>query len=261
MHGHRPGTYGAAFADVYDDWYADVSDVPGTVATVSALAAGGPVLELGVGTGRLALPLVAAGVDVVGLDASPEMLERLGAKPEGSTVTAVCADMVAPPFPDRSFSVALVAFNTFFNLDTDDSQRRCLTETRRVLRPGGALVIEAFAPPEGGLTDGGVAVRDLTVDTAVLTVSLHDETAQTVSGHHVEIRESGIRMRPWMVRYLTPEQLDERAADAGFALESRHADWAGRAFVEGESANHVSVYRSTEAEPGPTRTSTARSGG
>ena len=83
----------------------------------------------------------------------------------------------------------------------------------------------------------------------MLTVSLHDEETQTVSGHHVEIRESGIRMRPWLVRYLTPDQLDERAAEAGFELERRHADWSSSPFVVGESATHVSIYRRAEHQP------------
>ena len=86
-----PSTYGDSFADVYDDWYADVSDIDATVAAVARLADGGAVLELGVGTGRLALPLAATGTPVVGIDASQAMLDLLAAKPDATTVTSLAS--------------------------------------------------------------------------------------------------------------------------------------------------------------------------
>ena len=132
--GYGADTYGESFADVYDDWYADVSDVDATVAMIARLAGDGPVLELGVGTGRLAIPLAAAGVRVIGIDASPSMLRLLDEKPGADAVTAVLADMahlaegpgaeeIAAAGP---YTVAFAAFNTFFNLVTPDDQRRCL---------------------------------------------------------------------------------------------------------------------------------------
>ena len=84
-----------------------------------------------------------------------------------------------------------------------------------LLAPGGVLVIEGFVPPEDGMTDGGVSVRDITSDAAVLTVSKHDPDAQVIRGHHIEMRADGNRMRPWIVRYLTPEQLDASAPRSG----------------------------------------------
>ena len=243
MHGYRPGTYGASFADVYDDWYADVSDVDATVAAIRRLAAEGSVLELGVGTGRLAVPLAAAGVRVVGVDAAPEMLRRLRAKPGGPAVAAVLADMATLPLPDGSVDIAFAAFNTLFNLADDAAQRRCLAEVARVLRPSGRLAVEAFVPPEQGMPDGGVSVRDVTLDSAVLSVTRHDAAGQVVHGQHVEISENGIRMRPWVLRYLSPDQLDERARAAGLALESRHADWERSPWSAETSETHVSVYR------------------
>ncbi len=152
MHEYGPGTYGASFADVYDDWYGNVSDVSATVAGVSALADGGAVLELGVGTGRIAIPLAAAGVDVVGVDASAEMLGRLGAKPGSRTVGVILADIAALPVADGRFAVAFAAFNTFFNLTDDDAQRRCVHRLAEVLRPGGRFVVEGFVPPRDGFS-------------------------------------------------------------------------------------------------------------
>ena len=158
--GYGADTYGESFADVYDDWYADVSDVDATVATIARLAGDGPVLELGVGTGRLAIPLAAAGVRVVGVDASPSMLRLLADKPGADAVTVVLADMahlaegpgaeeIAAAGP---YTVAFAAFNTFFNLATPDDQRRCLEGVFDLLVPGGVLVIEGFVPPEDGMT-------------------------------------------------------------------------------------------------------------
>ena len=91
----EPQAYGEAIADVYDDWYGDISDVEGTVATIARLARGGRVLELGIGTGRLAVPLRNAGVDVWGIDASPAMVERVRAKPGGGDIPVVIGDFSA----------------------------------------------------------------------------------------------------------------------------------------------------------------------
>ena len=128
MEHYGPETYGEHYADVYDDWYGEggrvaITEVgtPDEVAAgIVALADGGPVLELGVGTGRLALPLADRGLAVTGLDASPAMLERLRAKPGADRLTLVECDMAAPlpEMADGSFAVVLVGFNTFFNLTT-----------------------------------------------------------------------------------------------------------------------------------------------
>lgn len=242
MDDYRPETYGDSFADVYDDWYGDVSDVDATVAGVAALADGGPVLELGVGTGRLAIPLAAAGLEVVGVDASAAMLERLAAKPGADAVRTIEADMAAPPVDSGYFGVAFAAFNTFFNLTDDRAQRSCVASLATALRPGGCVAVEGFVPPEDGLTDGGISVRDVTIDRAVLSISQHDSTAQCIRGQHVDIDANGIVMRPWMLHYRTPEQLDSLFAEHGFDLETRSGDWSGTPFGP-SSESHVSVYR------------------
>lgn len=242
VEGYGAGTYGDRFADVYDDWYGEVSDVEGTVDRIAALAAGGPVLELGVGSGRLAIPLAARGLEVHGVDASPAMVERLRAKPGGERVTVTVGDMavldlVAPP----PFAVVLVAFNTFFNLVTEDAQRRCLDRVVRLLSPRGRLVLEAFVPGDGAVR-AAVEPRRITVDEVVLSVSTTDPAVQTVTGQHVHLSEAGIRLRPWVLRYAAPSELDAMAASAGLDLEARHAGWRGEPFDEGSVA-HVSTYR------------------
>jgi SAM-dependent methyltransferase len=248
VEGYDAGTYGERFADVYDDWYGDVTDADACTAALASLAGangGGPVLELGVGSGRLALPLAERGVEVHGIDASPAMLDRLRAKPGSDLVRVTVGDMAALDLADPpAFAVVFVAFNTFFNLATEAAQRRCLTRVAELLAPNGAFVLEGFVPADadGDGVDGSVTPSRLTADEVVLTVSQRDRAAQTITGQHVHITEAGIRLRPWHLRYLSPAQLDELASGAGLVLEHRAAGWDGEPFTD-ESTVHVSTYR------------------
>ena len=250
MEGYEANTYGDRFVDVYDDWYGDVTDAGACtecLARLVAEAGGGPALELGVGTGRLALPLAARGVEVHGIDASAAMLARLRAKPGSGAIRLTEGDMAALDLPAApAFSVIFVAFNTFFNLGTAAEQASCLARVADLLAPTGVFVLEGFVPSEPGRGGGSanVTTRQMTADEVVLTVSQHDSTAQTVSGQHIHLSESGIRMRPWHLRYATPEQLDEMAETAGLGLLWRQADWSGGRFDDQADA-HISAYRRT----------------
>lgn len=247
MRGYDAHTYGDAFAEVYDEWYGEVTDVDATVSRIVELAApGGRVLELGVGTGRLAVPMAQAGLDVTGIDASAAMLARLADRPGGERVHAVHGDMVAD-LPAGPFDVALVAYNTIFNLLDDGAQERCFAAVANRLRPGGAFVVEAFVPddesPATRRGDSDVTVRSLEADRVVLSVSRLDSSAQCAEGQFVELTEAGgVRLRPWSIRWSTPDQLDAMAAAAGLHLESRTGDMAG-APLDTASTQHVSTYR------------------
>jgi SAM-dependent methyltransferase len=250
--GYEPGTYGDAFADVYDEWYADVGDPAVAAATLADLAGGGPVLELGVGSGRLAIPLARTGTPVWGIDASPSMLARLGGREGGDAVRAVHGDMTDPGAalaaaggdPPRSFSVVVAAFNTFFLLPTEDAQRRCLHGAAELLAPAGVVVLECFVPGDPpAAVERVLEPRTIAVDHVVFSLSTHDPVTQVVRGQHVELRETGTRLRPWVVRYATPDQLDELAAAAGLRLRERWAGWDRGAFDD-RAAMHVSVYES-----------------
>ncbi len=244
MEGYDSTQYGRSFADVYDDWYGEVSDVEATVERVAVLAArrgGGRVLELGVGTGRLALPLAARGLAVTGVDSSPEMLERLRAKPGGDRLELVLADMAELPVRGP-YATVFVAFNTFFNLTSKAAQQACLHRVHDVLAPGGWFAIEAFVPPADDLDASGVSTRTVEIDRVVLTAARRDARDQTISGQHIEITEQGITLRPWMVRYAPPAELDAMAEAAGLVLVDRHADWRATPF-RSTSDTHVSIYR------------------
>jgi SAM-dependent methyltransferase len=245
MRGYRDDSYGDAFADVYDDWYADLDDVPtvvGELARLARSAGDGPVLELGVGTGRLAAPLAAEGFEVHGVDSSAAMIDRIAQKPAGSSVRATVGDMVdtLPPGP---FALVFVAYNTLFNLRSGDRQQRCFHEVARRLTPGGLFVVEAFVPDPEHDPASSVGVRSMSADHVVLSVSTARPGEQVAEGQFVEFTEAGgVRLRPWSIRWSTVAQLDAMATQAGFELAER---WGGfdRAPFAAESARHVTVYR------------------
>ncbi len=249
MEGYGPETYGDTHADVYDAWYGDegglaLSQVgsPGEVAAVVAdLAGGGRVLELGVGTGRLALPMAARGLDVTGLDASAAMLDVLRSKPGAGELTLVEGDMADPgDLGGGSFAVVLIGFNTFFNLTSEKAQMGCMEGVARLLEPGGRLVMEAFVPEPGA--HDGVSVRSVEADRVLLEVARTDLESQVVSGQRIEITGAGNRLFPFHLRFATPDQIDTMASEAGLVIEHRWADWS-RAVFTSDSVGHVSVWR------------------
>ena len=234
--GFDKGTYGRSFADVYDEWYGSVSDAAATARFITRFGNGLDVLELGVGTGRLSAAVGADGHRVAGIDISPEMLDRVPSTP------VALADMAELPVASRSVDVVLVATNTLFNLTEVTDQRRCLAEAERCVRTTGRVVVEAFVPPDPDpAADRLVTTRSVGIDRVVLTASIRDADGQTITGHHIDITEAGIRLRPWRVRYASPEELDAMAALAGLELAERHGDWEGTPFGAA-SPNHVSVY-------------------
>ena len=241
MQGYTESSYGDGFADVYDDWYPVISDVAATTDVLRELAAGGRALELGVGTGRLAIPLARTGVEVHGLDSSELMLQRMEAKPGGDAVRRHVGDMV-DDIPEVPFALVFAAYNTFFSLLTPERQQACFHQVARRLVPDGAFVIEAFVPDAQHEPTSAVAVRSVTVDRVVLSVSSSDPTAQRAEGQYVDITQAGgVRLRPWSIRWSTPSQLDSMAATAGFRLRARWESFARDPFSD-DSARHVSVF-------------------
>ena len=251
--GFDAGTYGRSFADVYDEWYPAGPHTEAAVALLLALTDGaaadagrpGRLLELGVGTGRLALPLAAAGRQVVGLDSSPEMLDLLRAKLGGSsTVQPVLGDLADPAaWPDGPFDAVVAAFNLVCNVADPEAQRSVFTSAAKVLAPRGALVVEAVLPAPWDGVERRLEVRSVTAEAVVLIATEADPSDGVVTGQHIELRDGDpVRLRPWRIRVAGTDELDRWADEAGLVLDARHADWEGSPF-DPHGAGHVSVYR------------------
>ncbi len=252
VHGYHEASYGDGFADVYDEWYEGAPELGDTDTIVAILAelaelagSGARVLELGVGTGRLAIPLAATladrGGEVHGLDSSAPMLDRLAAKPGATAVHPHLGDMV-DGLPDGPFSLVFAAYNTFFNLLSAQRQQACVRAVAARLAPGGRFVVEAFVPADDAAAAREVAVKSVTAERVVLSVSITDPATQVAEGQYVEFTEAGgVRLRPWSVRWCTPAQLQEMAAAAGLHLEHRWEDFARTPFGP-DSARQVAVF-------------------
>jgi SAM-dependent methyltransferase len=245
MEGYDPSTYGDGFADVYDDWYRDLGDPDATADVIGRLAGDRSVLELGVGTGRLAAAIARRGACVLGVDTSSKMLERLvrrcSAQP--ARIAGIRADMRSLPLADASVGVVLAAYNTVFNVGDRGGLTDCFREARRVLRNAGAFVVETFVPVSGTSVRSGVDVRRIEIDRVVLSASRLDPRDQTISGQHIQIDETGIRLRPWFLHYAYPDELDAIAAAQGFEPEDRWGDWSGTAFDDDAHDTQIAVYR------------------
>jgi SAM-dependent methyltransferase len=231
----EPSTYGERIADVYDEWYGDATDVEGTVALVRRLAEGRPVLELGIGTGRLAIPMLEAGIEVHGIDASPAMVAKLRTK-VGDRIPVTVADFADVPV-EGPFGLALLAFNALLVLTTEEAQIRCL---RRCGELAHRVVVETFVPGDAA-PSSAIDVRHVGVDEVRLAAYRIDDGV--VAGSIISITEEGIRLRPWSLRLSSPSELDAAAAAAGLDLESRWSGWRGEPFDDA-STTAVTVYRS-----------------
>jgi SAM-dependent methyltransferase len=241
MEGYRKETYGDRIADVYDALMTVLPDPADCADRLAELAGPGPALELGIGTGRVALPLASRGVEVHGIDASEAMVERLRAKPGGDAITVTFGDFADVPV-EGSYPLVYVVFNTFFSLLTQEDQVRCFAAVAGHLALGGAFVVTGFVPDQT-LHPGGQSVRtvQLGLDLVRLDAALHDPVAQRVDFQHVVLSGGGIRLYPGAVRYAWPSELDLMARLAGLRLRERWGGWRREPF-DRASGGHVSVY-------------------
>jgi SAM-dependent methyltransferase len=235
-----PGLFGRLWAEHYDAG-AELDPVP-AVDFLAGSAAGGPVLELAIGTGRVALPLAARGIVVEGVEASEEMVAKMRAKPGGATIPVVVGDMADVPV-SGPYALVYLVYNTLFNLVREQRQRDCFRNAARVLAPGGAFVIETFVPdPADFDRDEQVKVQDVTEDSVTLRLHRYDRAQQTFIRQTVTFSNDGVHLFPFAMRYCWPDQIDEMAEAAGLRLTERYADWQRRPF-KATSTAHVSVYR------------------
>jgi SAM-dependent methyltransferase len=238
--------------EIWDDEAARGYDTPGTgmfapevlgptVDRLAALAGGGRALEFAIGTGRVAVPLAEKGVPVAGIELSGPMLDRLRTKADEAAIPVVHGDMATARVPGE-FSLVYLVYNTISNLLTQDEQVACFGNAARHLRPGGRFVIELWVPDLQRLPPGAPAAV-FAVEPDYVGFDTYDVLHQRVVSHHVRFG-GGTQPRLFRSphRYVWPAELDLMARLAGFALESRHADWSGAEFTA-RSGSHVSVYR------------------
>ena len=236
-----PDAYGEAWAEIYDEDHALMVPPDAQLSVLAELAGDGRALELGIGTGRVALPLAARGVEVSGIDASTSMVERLRAKPGGQRVPVAIGNMADLPV-EGTFQLVYVVFNTLFALLTQRAQVACFRRVAQVLEPSGTFLIECFVPDLGRF-DRGQTLRTVSVDERKvrLDATRHDAAAQQVDTSVISISSGSISLRPVRLRYAWPAELDLMAELAGLRLRSRWSGW-DRAAFPGNSGMHVSVY-------------------
>ncbi|GAA4261906.1 class I SAM-dependent methyltransferase [Dactylosporangium darangshiense] len=237
-----PGLFGRQWAATYDR--TDNPDPTDAVAFLAGLAGAGPALELAIGSGRVALPLAARGVAVEGIEAAPEMVELMRAKPGGADIPVLVGDMADVAVDGGPYPLAYLVFNTLFNLTGEGRQEDCFRNIARVLAPGGAFVIEAFVPDPADFDrdEQQVQVRSVTDDAVTIRLHQYDRAAQTFVRQTVTFTDGGVRLKPFGMHYRWPEQIDELAAAAGLRLEARYANWRREPFGP-TSRDHISVYR------------------
>ena len=240
---HDAAAYGAAIATEYDQLYAGVFDTDATVEAVADLAGpGGSVLELGIGTGRLALPLVERGHEVHGVEGSPDMVDQLRAKPGGAAIPVAIGDFAEVDL-GRQFRVVLLTYNTIYALPDQDAQVRAFERAAAHLEPGGCFVVEAWVPDVGKFRrNQAVSTRHVAGDRVSIEVAWLDQTTQTMSTTQIRFRDGDVRLYPANHRYAWPAELDLMARLAGMGLEQRWASWKRDPFTP-DSTDHVSVYR------------------
>jgi SAM-dependent methyltransferase len=236
-------TYGAEWAPVYDEFHAEL-DPAATVDAIAELAGGRPVLELAIGTGRIAVPLKERGVDIHGVDISEEMVARLREKPAGADIPVTMGDFSEVDY-GGTFPLIFLAFNTIFGLETQDDQVRLFENVARHLTDDGIFVLEAFVPD---LTryqrDQTISVLKVERDSVQLDLGRHDPVAQSIDVQIATIGAGGTAMRPIRLRYAYPPELDLMARVAGLRLRERWGGWRREEFGP-RSNTHVSVYERT----------------
>ena len=231
--------YDADSADMFDPALLEA-----TVSFLADLAGTGGALELGVGTGRIALPLSQRGVRVHGIDLSSAMIAQLQAKPGAEEIGVSIGDF-ATTTVEGTFTVAYLVYNTIMNLTTQDEQVQCFLNAAAHLEPGGCFVIEVGVP---GLRryPPGENVRAFTVTPTRLGFDEYtDFPGQIVWSHHYWVRDGQLEVSSAPYRDVWPSELDLMARIAGMRLRERWSGWTREPFT-GESTSHVSVWEKTE---------------
>jgi SAM-dependent methyltransferase len=212
-----------------------------TVDFLAGLAGDGAALELGIGTGRVALPLAERGVPVHGIDLSAAMVRRLRAKRGAADVGVTIGDFATTRVPG-TFRLAYLVFNTIMNLTTQNAQVECFRNVATHLEPGGCFVIEVGVPDLRRLPPGET-VRAFTVTPDYVGFDEYtDLVNQTMYSHHYRVAGDKLDVFSVPFRYVWPSELDLMARLAGMTLGERWSDWKRQPFTA-ESTSHISVWQ------------------
>jgi SAM-dependent methyltransferase len=242
----RKNYFEGAVAESYDrdstDHFNQVY-VGATVDFLAGLAGDGAALELGIGTGRIALPLSARGVPVQGIDLSPDMVAQLRAKPGADAIAVTIGDFADTDVPGE-FRLAYLVYNTIGNLTSQDDQVACFVNVGRHLEPGGCFVVEVEVPPLRRLPPGETALPFMVTADRVGFDTI-DVAAQQGVSHHYWVAGGQAKTFTMPYRYVWPAELDLMARIGGMRLRERWSDWQRRPFTS-ESMSHVSVWEKPE---------------
>jgi SAM-dependent methyltransferase len=238
--------FGERVAERYDESSADMFEpavVDPIVDFLADLAGSGAALELGIGTGRIALPLAQRGIRVHGIDLSEAMVARLRAKPGAEDIEVTIGDF-ATTRVEGTFSVAYLIFNTIHNLTTQDEQVACFQNVAAHLEPGGCFVIEVGVPQLQRLPPGET-IRAFDVSETHLGFDEYDVASQGLISHHYSVVDGKLELHSVPFRYVWPAELDLMARLTGMSLRERWSDWNREPFTS-ESRKHVSVWEKPE---------------
>jgi SAM-dependent methyltransferase len=242
MQAHDDGFFDERIAARYDETSArmfDPSVVDPAVDLLADLAGDGRALELGIGTGRIALPLARRGIEVHGIELSRAMAARLREKPGGTDIEVTIGDF-ATARVGGTFSLAYLVFNTIMNLTTQEAQVACFRNAAAHLEPGGCFVIEVGVPGLQRLPPGET-VRPFDVSEDHIGFDEYDIASQGLVSHHLQRLDGRWERVSMPFRYVWPAELDLMARLAGMRLRDRWAGWRREPFTS-DSGQHVSVW-------------------
>jgi SAM-dependent methyltransferase len=238
--------FGERVAERYDESEADRFEpaaVDPVVDFLADLAGDGAALELGIGTGRIALPLAQRGTPVHGIDLSEAMVARLRAKPGAERIGVTIGDF-ATTTPEGTFSVAYVVYNTIMNLTTQDEQIACFKNVSAHLEPGGCFVIEVGVPSLRRLPPGETIHVFSFESPTRFGFDEFDVATQGLISHHYSVVDGRLEVFSVPFRYVWPSELDLMARLAGMTLRDRWSGWKREPF-RSDSTKHVSVWEKT----------------
>jgi SAM-dependent methyltransferase len=227
-------TYEAKWPELFDP-----AAIDPVVSFLAELAGAGAALELGIGTGRIAIPLSQRGVRVHGIDLSPDMVAQLQAKPGSDGIGVTIGDL-ATTNVGGTFTLAYLVRNTITNLTTQDEQVACFRNVAAQLEPGGCFVIEVYIPELQRLPPGDT-IHAFNVTPTHLGFEEYDVATQIAVSHHYWVVDSRLETRSTPHRYVWPCELDLMARLAGMSLRERWGDWTRAPFTS-NSRSHVSVW-------------------